>query len=75
MKQDNTSLPPFVIEAIQDVEEADLTDMDDRETVLMFAAVLHHFDAAVWLLERRHLYPRALFTARAETALPMSRAG
>jgi hypothetical protein len=75
MKQDRTRLPRFVIAAIRDVEEADLTDMDDRETVLMFAAVLDHGDAAEWLSERRHLYPRALFTARAETAVPVSRAG
>lgn len=74
MQKVTTHLPAFVIRAIQDVEEAELTDMDDRETVLMFAAVLDHFDAAVWLLERRHLYRKALFTARAQTAVPMSRA-
>jgi hypothetical protein len=74
MKRDDTELPQFVITAIQDVEESALTDMDDRETVLMFAAVLEHGEAAEWLSERRHLYSRALFTARAETAVPMSRA-
>lgn len=74
MNQDNTELPGFVIAAIQDVESRDLTDMDDRETVLMFAAVLDHGEAAEWLSDRRHLYRRALHEAQAEAAFPMSRA-
>ena len=53
-------VPPDVVRAIRAVSERRLTEMYDRETVMVIAAAVGFEDEAEWLVEHRHLYFIAL---------------
>lgn len=59
------AIPRRVLRAIERVRGTGLTDMYDRETVMMLAAVFGFEAEAEWLLEHRHLYDMALEEAGA----------
>jgi hypothetical protein len=59
------AIPRDVVLALRDVERRRLTDMYDREMVILLADVFRHEGAAEWLTTNRHLYFDALEWARA----------
>ena len=58
------SVPAEIARAIRAVSGRNLTDMYDRETVMMLAAAIGFEAEAEWLVEHRHLYFIALELAR-----------
>ena len=61
-------VPPDVVRAIRAVSERRLTEMYDRETVMVIAAAIGFEDEAEWLVEHRHLYFIALELSCVEDA-------
>ena len=64
------AVPPDVVQAIRAVSERRLTEMYDRETVMMLAAAIGFEAEAEWLVEHRHLYFIALELSRAAADVP-----
>jgi len=57
-------VPEDVVHAIRAVSTRGLTEMHDRETVMVLAATIGFEDEAEWLVDHRHLYFVALELSR-----------
>lgn len=74
MTQPHRDVPAGVVRAIRAVDARRLTEMYDRETVMVIAATIGFEDEAEWLVEHRHLYYIALELSRVVEDEPGERA-
>jgi len=72
--ESDRDVPAEVAHAIRAVSARRLTEMYDRETVMVLAATIGFEDEAEWLVEHRHLYFIALKLSRVVETEPAARA-